>query len=68
MVANLNEFVREHCEGREYDSCVISPCRWSSNEGCCHPQHPKFSNLTENMGKRLCPHRELKRMSHEKTL
>ena len=36
----LSEFVRDHCAGREYDSCVESPCVYASHSGCKHPLHP----------------------------
>jgi hypothetical protein len=36
----LQEFIREHCAGRQYDSCANSPCRYSGPGGCRHPQHP----------------------------
>ena len=40
-IARMSEFVRLHCEGREYDSCFNSPCRYASVDGCRHPLHPK---------------------------
>lgn len=47
MSEALELFVEEHCVGKEYDSCVNSPCRYSSNDGCTHPKHPKFHSLRE---------------------
>jgi hypothetical protein len=37
----LEEFARDHCVGKEYDSCVNSPCPYASASGCTHPLHPK---------------------------
>ena len=37
---NLHDFVQKHCEGKQYDSCIESPCRFSSHSGCRHPMHP----------------------------
>ena len=37
----LDHFVSNLCEGKQYDSCVSSPCRYASQHGCQHPQHPK---------------------------
>lgn len=37
---DLNQFREEHCTGKQYDSCVNSPCRYSSSSGCTHPEHP----------------------------
>lgn len=39
LAERLAAFVRDHCCGREYDSCVTSPCRYASGDGCQHPQH-----------------------------
>ena len=39
----LGEFIKTKCEGRIYDSCVNSPCRWARSGGCTHPDHPKFA-------------------------
>lgn len=47
MSEALELFVEEHCVGKEYDSCINSPCRYSSNDGCTHPEHPKFHSLLE---------------------
>lgn len=41
FMARRAEFVRLHCEGREFDSCHNSPCRYASADGCRHPLHPK---------------------------
>jgi len=41
----LAEFVRNTCVGGAFDSCVDSPCPYSSSGGCMHPLHP--SNLVE---------------------
>ncbi|MDI3534798.1 MAG: hypothetical protein PWQ82_1163 [Thermosediminibacterales bacterium] len=41
----IDEFVKKHCTGKEYDSCVDSPCPYSSASGCRHPLHPKNKNL-----------------------
>ena len=38
---NLSEFVENHCTGKQYDSCVQSPCAFASTSGCRHPLHPK---------------------------
>lgn len=35
------EFVAKHCVGKQYDSCVSSPCQYASAGGCTHPLHPK---------------------------
>jgi len=47
---NIKTFVETKCEGKEYDSCANSHCRWSSINGCQHPEHP------DNTGERcwLC--------------
>lgn len=37
-------FVAEHCVGQQYDSCVSSPCRYASTDGCSHPLHPKHQH------------------------
>jgi len=36
----LEEFEKDWCEGKDYDSCKDSPCRFSSSSGCMHPLHP----------------------------
>ena len=36
----LETFVAIHCVGRNYDSCVNSPCQYASSTGCAHPEHP----------------------------
>lgn len=41
LAERLAAFVRDHCCGRDYDSCVDSPCRYAGVGGCQHPQHPK---------------------------
>jgi hypothetical protein len=38
-------FVREYCQGKQYDSCANSPCPFSSPNGCQHPMHPKHNRL-----------------------
>ncbi len=38
---NISEFVENHCTGKQYDSCVDSPCAFASHSGCRHPLHPK---------------------------
>ena len=40
---NLSEFVKNHCVGKQYDSCVESPCAFASHSGCRHPLHPKHA-------------------------
>lgn len=40
---NLSEFVENHCVGKQYDSCVDSPCAFASHSGCRHPLHPKHA-------------------------
>jgi hypothetical protein len=43
-------FIKNHCTGTIYDSCVNSPCRYSSSSGCTHPLHPKnFDAYDENI-------------------
>jgi hypothetical protein len=37
----LDEFVNNHCEGKQYDSCFNSPCRYAGSGGCQHPLYPK---------------------------
>jgi len=37
----ITRFLEDHCTGTIYDSCVNSPCRYSSGSGCAHPLHPK---------------------------
>jgi len=37
----LKTFVDTQCVGKEYDSCINSPCPYSSGQGCTHPSHPK---------------------------
>lgn len=37
----LAAFVKTDCTGRQYDSCVSSPCVNASPDGCRHPNHPK---------------------------
>ena len=37
---SLSEFVANHCQGKQYDSCVESPCPFASHSGCRHPLHP----------------------------
>jgi hypothetical protein len=39
--AELEYFISVQCEGKQYDSCKNSPCRFSSSSGCLHPEHPK---------------------------
>lgn len=36
----LQEFVDRHCVGRQYDSCIGTPCTYSGGAGCIHPLHP----------------------------
>jgi hypothetical protein len=43
----LQEFAEKHCTGRQYDSCIGTPCTWSSGSGCFHPLHPK--NASEGL-------------------
>ena len=35
------EFIANDCTGKQYDSCVESPCTYASSMGCQHPKHPK---------------------------
>lgn len=37
---SLADFIRDHCQGRIYDSCFDSPCMYASPIGCAHPKHP----------------------------
>lgn len=37
------DFVKNHCTGKQYDSCKNSPCLYASHSGCTHPLHPKHS-------------------------
>jgi hypothetical protein len=37
----LQRFIADRCVGRQYDSCVTSPCRYAGSDGCQHPEHPK---------------------------
>lgn len=45
---NLSEFVENHCIGKQYDSCVQSPCAFASTSGCRNPLHPK-NTVEQNM-------------------
>lgn len=45
MDKNLKEFVEKECVGKQYDSCINSPCVYASANGCKHPKHPK--NVSE---------------------
>jgi hypothetical protein len=45
---SLRKFIEDHCLGREYDSCVNSPCKYSSSNGCKHPEHPKNKNRVKS--------------------
>lgn len=40
---SLKFFIDNHCVGKQFDSCVESPCPFSSHSGCRHPLHPKNS-------------------------
>ena len=35
------DFVQNICAGKEYDSCINSPCLYASGDGCKHPEHPR---------------------------
>jgi hypothetical protein len=35
-------FVDNLCVGKQYDSCINTPCTYSGGNGCTHPKHPKF--------------------------
>jgi hypothetical protein len=37
----LAEFVKTDCRGKQYDTCVDSPCPYASINGCQHPKHPR---------------------------
>lgn len=37
----LDHFIEHQCVGKQYDSCVNSPCLYSRGHGCGHPEHPK---------------------------
>lgn len=37
----LQQFLANCCHWQQYDSCINSPCPYSSYEGCQHPDHPK---------------------------
>lgn len=44
--ADVNEdeitiFVKLYCLHKQYDSCLDSPCMYSSWYGCQHPKYPK---------------------------
>lgn len=44
-----SEFVEKYCMGKQYDSCISSPCMYSSSWGCRHPDYPGGSeNLWRN--------------------
>jgi hypothetical protein len=43
---NIHEFVKNHCVGAQYDSCVQSPCPYAGFGGCQHPLHPKHAAQT----------------------
>lgn len=49
----LEVFLEKHCTGRQYDSCIDSPCPSSSFSGCLHPLHPKNKGKGRNVP-RLC--------------
>lgn len=38
---NITEFIDKYCQGKEYDSCINSPCPYASSNDCKHPKHPK---------------------------
>lgn len=40
---SMNFFINVHCTGKQYDSCIESPCIYSSSTGCRHPKHPKYT-------------------------
>jgi len=37
----LDLFLRDKCVGKQYDSCIESPCLWASRSGCAHPDYPR---------------------------
>lgn len=39
----LKEFTGKYCQGKNYNSCINSPCLYASREGCLNPLHPKNS-------------------------
>ncbi len=55
----LMHFLANHCVGQEYDSCVDSPCRHASREGCTHPKHPKILPPVLRSGTRVSIHTEM---------
>ncbi len=46
----LRFFVDNHCVGRQYDSCVLTPCAYSGGDGCQHPLHPKNQPYPKDEG------------------
>lgn len=52
----LMTFAAQHCTGREFDSCINSPCEHSSASGCMHPEHPKWSPPLLTIGERVVIH------------
>jgi hypothetical protein len=36
-VEEYREIVKKYCEGGQYDSCVNSPCPFSTSSGCKEP-------------------------------
>lgn len=41
-VITIRDFVERFCQGGKFDSCYSdSNCRFASNDGCTHEQHPK---------------------------
>ena len=43
FIVRRSNFIRLYCEGKQYESCKNSPCRYASLDGCRHPLHPKNS-------------------------
>ena len=41
MKLTMEDFLERHCEGKQYDSCANTPCKFASPSGCTHPRHPK---------------------------
>jgi hypothetical protein len=44
----MQEFIENHCGGKEFDSCV--PCTYySASSGCCHQKHPENEEINKIM-------------------
>lgn len=49
----IDDFVKKYCVGRQYDSCINSPCYYSGGDGCHHPMHPKNAPVTNKATEHL---------------